>query len=167
MLGYYKAPEITKEMFTEDGFLKTGDRGEVDEMGRLKITGRVKDLFKTSKGKYVAPVPIENLLMTHPLVEQACVTGVGQPQPHGLVMLTQHDRPKDSIAGELEAHLTGINEKLPQHEHLEFIVVVREAWQIENGFLTPTMKIKRSSLEAAYGTKAGGWYSMKQKVIWE
>jgi long-chain acyl-CoA synthetase len=167
MLGYYKAPELTKEMFTDDGFLKTGDRGEVDEQGRLKITGRVKDLFKTSKGKYVAPVPIENLLMTNPLVEQACVAGVGQPQPHGLLMLAQNDRPKDAIKTELEGHLEAVNAKLPQHEHLDFIVVVKDSWQIENGFLTPTMKIKRASLEAAYGPKTGGWYSMKQKVIFE
>jgi long-subunit acyl-CoA synthetase (AMP-forming) len=175
MLGYYKAPDITKEMFTDDGFLKTGDRGEVDEKGRLKITGRVKDLFKTSKGKYVAPVPIENLLMTHPLIEQACVAGVGQPQPHGLVMLSEEARgklandllDKDSVARDLEALLTNVNNQIPQYEQLDFVVVVREPWLIDNGFLTPTMKIKRGAVEAAYAPRAGGWYSQKSKIIFE
>ncbi len=66
MLGYYKAPELTAEVLDDDGLLHTGDQGEIDEEGRLKITGRVKELFKTSKGKYVAPAPIENELLLHP-----------------------------------------------------------------------------------------------------
>jgi long-subunit acyl-CoA synthetase (AMP-forming) len=175
MLGYYKAPELTKEMMTDDGFLKTGDRGEVDERGRLRITGRVKDLFKTSKGKYVAPVPIENLLMTHPLIEQACVAGVGQPQPHGLVMLSEDARAKlgkkeldpASITRDLEALVESVNNQIPQYEQLDFVVVVKEPWLIDNGFLTPTMKIKRATVEAAYSERCGGWYSQKAKVIWE
>jgi long-chain acyl-CoA synthetase len=82
-------PEESERVFTEDGFLRTGDLGEIDEMGRLKITGRAKELFKTSKGKYVAPVPIENLLSNHPLVEACYVTGSGYHQPHGVVMLSE------------------------------------------------------------------------------
>ena len=74
MLGYYKDPELTREVFTSDGFLKTGDRGEIDEVGRLRITGRIKELFKTSKGKYVAPAPIESALLSHGQLEQACVS---------------------------------------------------------------------------------------------
>jgi long-subunit acyl-CoA synthetase (AMP-forming) len=175
MLGYYKAPDLTKEMFTEDGFLKTGDQGEVDDKGRYKITGRVKDLFKTSKGKYVAPAPIENHLMTSEHVEQACCTGVAQPQPHGLLMLSEstrgrmkkNDLSKDVVTKDLEKHLGWVNQQLPQHEQLDFFVVVKEPWLIENGFLTPTMKIKRATLEKHYGPKADGWYSTKQKVIWE
>jgi long-subunit acyl-CoA synthetase (AMP-forming) len=175
MLGYYKAPDLTEEMLTEDGFLKTGDRGEVDEQGRLRITGRVKDLFKTSKGKYVAPVPIENLLMAHPLIEQACVAGVGQPQPHGLVMLSEDARAKlgkkqldqGAATKELESLLAGVNDQIPQYEQLAFLVVVKEPWLIENGFLTPTMKIKRAAVEAAYAERAGGWYALRSKVVWE
>ncbi len=99
MTGYYKMPEKTAEEFTEDGFFKTGDMGEIDEKGRLKITGRLKELFKTSKGKYVAPVPIENLLANHPRVEACCVTGVGYPQPYGVVMLSEDARGAIEQAG--------------------------------------------------------------------
>ena len=92
MKGYFKLPEENESVFTEDGFLRTGDLGEIDEMGRLKITGRAKELFKTSKGKYVAPAPIENLLSNHPLVEACYVTGSGYHQPYGVVMLSEEAR---------------------------------------------------------------------------
>jgi long-chain acyl-CoA synthetase len=89
MVGYHKDPALTAACFTEDGFLKTGDRGEIDELNRLKLTGRVKELFKTSKGKYVAPAPIENMLNADNHVEQSCVTGPGQAQPFALIMLAE------------------------------------------------------------------------------
>ena len=87
MVGYYKAPELTAECYTEDGYFKTGDRGEYTKDGLLRITGRVKELFKTSKGKYVAPVPIENLLNSDSLVELSCVSGVGRPACFAVVQL--------------------------------------------------------------------------------
>ncbi len=95
MLGYFKAKELTDEMIGADGFLRTGDRGEIDELGRLKITGRVKELFKTSKGKYVAPTPIENALLLHEDVEQALVSGSGMPQPFGMVVLSDASRARE------------------------------------------------------------------------
>jgi long-subunit acyl-CoA synthetase (AMP-forming) len=85
MLGYYKEPGLTREMIDADGWLHTGDRGEIDDEGRLRITGRVKELFKTSKGKYVAPAPIENRLLAHNGIEQACVSGASMPQPYAIV----------------------------------------------------------------------------------
>ena len=87
MLGYYKEPELTREAFTADGWLRTGDKGQIDAQGRLRITGRVKDLFKTSKGKYVAPAPIEDKLVMHEAVEACVVTGANLGQPLGIVML--------------------------------------------------------------------------------
>ena len=173
MLGYYKAPELTAEMFTEDGFLKTGDRGELDADGRLKITGRVKELFKTSKGKYVAPAPIENKLLLHSDVEQALVTGNGFPQPYGMVVLSEQARKRVSDAAErqqlastLESHLSEVNATLDQHEQLDLLVVVSDEWTIENGLLTPTMKLKRSAIEAKYGELAPSWYEEKKPVVW-
>ena len=80
MLGYYKEPELTRDAFTADGWLHTGDKGALDAEGNLRITGRVKDLFKTSKGKYVAPAPIEDRLVMHDAVE-ACVRHRRQPRP--------------------------------------------------------------------------------------
>ncbi|MBA4366148.1 MAG: AMP-binding acetyl-CoA synthetase [Desulfobacterium sp.] len=173
MMGYYKDPEETKASFTADGFLKTGDLGEVDEMGRLKITGRAKELFKTSKGKYVAPAPIENLIANHPRVEACVVTGSGYPQPHGVVMLSEDamlavkNGGRETIEKELAAHLKEVNKKLPEYEHLSFLAVTNATWMPENGFLTPTMKIKRSKLESTYGPSADKWYGSRKPVVWE
>ena len=174
MLGYYKQPEMTKECYTEDGYFKTGDRGERDSEGRLKITGRVKELFKTSKGKYVAPVPIENLINNNAHVEMCCVSGSGHPQPFALVLLAEELRPKlndpgvrAQIEAELEALLKQVNQEVEAFERLQFLTVVKDPWLIENGFLTPTMKMKRSMLEDTYGPKMDDWYAAGQKVVWE
>jgi long-subunit acyl-CoA synthetase (AMP-forming) len=174
MKGYYKEPGLTAEAFTEDRFLKTGDRGEMDEQGRLKITGRVKELFKTSKGKYVAPVPIENLINANTSIEQSCVTGPSQPQPFALVLLAEELRKslangggRDDVARMLAQLREQVNAQIPPYEHLEFLAVVKEPWLIENGFLTPTMKIKRNIIEERYAKLVDGWYASKQPVIWE
>ncbi|MGH8528680.1 MAG: AMP-binding protein [Nevskiales bacterium] len=173
MLGYYKNPEKTAEDLTPDGFFKTGDMGELDEQGRLKITGRVKELFKTSKGKYVAPVPIENRF-NHPKIEVVCIAGASQPQPHALAMLSL-DAQKElatggdrgAFASELELLLDKVNAQLDPHEALDFVVVVKEQWTMENGFLTPTMKIKRNVIEKHYEPRIENWYQTRQRVIWE
>ena len=174
MKGYYKQPDITAEMFTEDGFLKTGDRGDIDESGRLRITGRVKDLFKTSKGKYVAPVPIENLLNNDSVVELSCVSGAGQPATHGLIQLDEGLLPKlsdqavrDDITQKLTALLSATNAELPNYEQMAFLVVTKDRWTIEDGHLTPTMKIKRTVIEEQYQEAQENWYSSGDKVIWE
>jgi len=174
MMGYYKEPAMTAECYTEDGYFKTGDRGERDEEGRLKITGRVKELFKTSKGKYVAPVPIENLINNNAHVEMCCVSGSGHPQPFALVLLAEELRPKLSdpdvraqIESELEEQLRQVNEEVEAFERLQFLTVVKDPWLIENGFLTPTMKMKRSMLEETYGPKMDQWYAARRKVVWE
>jgi long-subunit acyl-CoA synthetase (AMP-forming) len=175
MLGYFKAEDLTKAAFTEDGFLKTGDRGEIDELGRLRITGRVKELFKTSKGKYVAPAPIENKLMASGFVEQACVSGAGQPQPHALLVLAEDVRKRLEEGtlerAEIEARLTAlrqeVNDTLDPHERLDFVAVMREPWLVENGFLTPTMKIKRATVEATFAGATDGWYAARRPVIWQ
>ena len=174
MLGYYKEPEKTRETITEDGWLKTGDKGQIDEHGMLKITGRVKDLFKTSKGKYVAPAPIEDKLVTHPKVEACCVAGANQGQPCALLMLSQ-DAMKDaqdqtlrrSLEQSLAEHLEKINAMLDPHEQMEFVAVVNDAWTVEKGFVTPTMKVKRNVIEQTYGPYLDQWYSKKQSVVWQ
>ena len=169
MLGYYKEPELTKQAFTEDGFLKTGDRGEIDDQGRLRITGRIKELFKTSKGKYVAPAPIENKLLSHELVELACVSGSGFPQPHAVLQLgeTVAGKSRDELTASLQAHLKAVNAQLDHHEQLSFLAVASESWQIENGFLTPSMKLKRPKIEDTYAPLAEAWYEAKTPVVWQ
>ncbi|KUE84616.1 AMP-binding acetyl-CoA synthetase [Cupriavidus necator] len=173
MMGYYKQPALTAESFTEDGFFKTGDRGELDEIGRLKIIGRVKEIFKTSKGKYVAPAPIENKL-GHPKVEASCVTGHGYPQPFAILMLGADARSdlKDAekrraLREELQAVLDTANATLEAHEKLAFVVVVSDAWTTENGLLTPSMKIRRNLIEERYESRMPQWGGLGETVIIE
>lgn len=174
MLGYYKEPEMTKGCYTDDGFFRTGDRGERDSMGRLKITGRVKEIFKTSKGKYVAPAPIENMLNASNSIELSCVSGSGQPQPYAVVQLSEELRAKtaqqtvkDEVTATLEQLRKEINGAVDPHEQLQFVAVAKDEWLIDNGFLTPTMKIKRPALEQTYDAHLEDWYGAKQSVIWQ
>jgi long-chain acyl-CoA synthetase len=135
MTGYYKEPEQTRAALTDDGWLKTGDKGALDAEGNLKITGRVKDLFKTSKGKYVAPAPIEDRLVMHAVVEACAVTGANLGQPLGIVMLNADGiaqaadaAGRKAIESSLAEHLATVNEKLDPHEQLDCVVVVTEPW---------------------------------------
>lgn len=171
MLGYFKAPDLTAEVMTDDGYLRTGDRGEIDGAGALKITGRVKELFKTSKGKYVSPAPIENKLINHPLVEQACVTGANMPTPFALVVLSPDldlstSSVKEKVVAELEQHLEEINRTLDHHENLHTLVISSDEWTVENSMLTPTMKLRRGNVEDRYADRVEGWYETRKKVIW-
>jgi long-chain acyl-CoA synthetase len=172
-IGYYKQPELTKELFTDDGFVKTGDQGEIDPAGNLRITGRVKELFKTSKGKYVAPAPIENKLLTHADLEQVMVAGANQGQPFALAVLSLKGKNRltagegrSQLEAELKAHVDDINAKLDSHEQLETLVVVTDEWTAENGLLTPTLKLKRAAIEKKYGGNVETWYRAKATVIW-
>jgi long-subunit acyl-CoA synthetase (AMP-forming) len=171
--GYYKQPELTAESFTSDGFFHTGDLGERRSDGLLKITGRAKELFKTAKGKYVAPAPIENLLNAHPMIELSMVSGVGMSSAYAIVVLAEDLRPqvgdpavRTRVLSQLEALLASVNATLPDHEHLQMIVVARDPWSIENGCLTPTMKIRRNRIEASIAERVDGWYASRNSVLW-
>ena len=173
MVGYYKRPDLDAESFTADGFFHTGDRGEIRADGLLKLTGRVKELFKTSKGKYVAPAPIENRLNAHPMVEQALVSGVGQSAAYAVVVLAEDLRPKlgdaavrAKVQQELAGLLREVNQAAPDYEQLRMIVVASQAWTIENGMLTPTMKIRRSRIEAEFEAQLAHWYTSQGPVHW-
>lgn len=117
-------------------------------MGRLKITGRTKEIFKTSKGKYVAPAPIENSFISHQRVELACVGGRGQPAAHIIVLLNddaikmvKEGGQQDAIEKELVELLKNVNGGLDEHEKIQFIAIVNEEWLPENGYVTPTNKV--------------------------
>jgi len=172
MMGYYKNEDATKETITEDGWLRTGDKGELDSMGRLKITGRTKEIFKTSKGKYVAPAPIENQYISSPSIELACVGGSGQVAAHAIVLLGEDaakdakEGKKDKIEKELTSLIDSVNSKVDDHEKVAFIAVVNEEWLPENGFVTPTNKIKRAKIEEEHASVLDEWYAAKKKVIW-
>ncbi len=175
MMGYFKNPEATADSYTPDGYFKTGDMGELDDEGRLRITGRVKDLFKTSKGKYVAPVPIENKMGAHPRIEVICVCGANQPQTHGLVLLSEDARheltsgelTRQQVEEDLLAHMDSVNQTLDPHEQMGYLVFVKEPWTIENGLLTPTMKIKRNVIEDKYQGQIAQWAGSRKRAIWE
>ena len=163
---YYKNPEVTAESFTEDGYFRTGDKADMDADGYLTITGRVKDIFKSGKGKYVAPVPIESKLGSNVLIEQLCVMGSGLPTAMVVIVLSKEvaaDMSKKEIEESLVATVTEVNGKIEKHEVVGGIRIVDEAWTIENGLLTPTMKVKRAELEEKYLPTLEG---QKETVVW-
>ncbi|MFQ1880906.1 AMP-binding protein [Aeromonas veronii] len=168
MLGYYKDPEHSAEAIDAEGWLHTGDMGKLDKEGYLTITGRMKDVFKTAKGKYVAPVPIEGLLGQEPIIEQLCVIGYGMPQPIALVQLAESAMKgnREEVNARLEAARVRVNDQLESHAKIRGILVVKTPWNIENGVLTPTMKIKRHLLEQKYAHVGERWPS-SQVVVWE
>ena len=166
MDGYYKMEKETKETIV-DGWLHTGDEGEIDENGFLKITGRVKDLFKTSKGKYVAPSPIEMRLSANKNIEQVCVVGTGLPQPIAIIVLSERgkNKSKEDLISSLITTLEVVNPKLDSHEKIHNFIVVAEEWTVENKLLTPTMKIKRNAIEKIYNMNYKNWYEGDRVVL--
>ncbi|OEK01244.1 hypothetical protein BFP97_06845 [Roseivirga sp. 4D4] len=169
MKGYYKEPEKTAEMFTEDGFLKTGDIGEFDHDGFLSITGRVKDQFKTDKGKYISPAPIELELLKNGDIDQVCVVGTGIPQPIALIVVSELGKPKSKA--ELEASLQNtineLNPKLEKFEKIAKAIIMKEDWSVDNGLLTPTLKVKRNRVEAIHMEMYAQWFELSDKVVYE
>jgi|LakMenE18May11ns_1017448.scaffolds.fasta_scaffold9935259_2 long-chain acyl-CoA synthetase len=167
MLGYYKEPELTEASF-EDGFLKTGDEGSIDAEGYLTITGRIKDQFKTSKGKYVMPAVIESKLLQAGMLSQVCVIGSGLP--NAMAICTLSETIKSSPAAEqtsaLQELLEQTNCQLEHHERLSKVIVVGEEWTIANGLLTPTLKIKRKAVDASFGEHYLPWSQEEKQVIW-
>ncbi len=169
MQGYFKEPEKTAEMFTEDGFLRTGDIGEFDHDGYLSITGRVKDQFKTDKGKYISPAPIELELLKNGDIDQVCIVGTGIPQPIALIVVSELGKPKSKA--DLEASiLSTINELNPRLEKFEKVakaIIMEEDWSVDNGLLTPTLKVKRNRVEAIHMEMYGQWFESPDKIVYE
>jgi len=173
MLGYYREPELTAQTFTADGWLHTGDKGEMDAHGNLRITGRVKDLFKTSKGKYVAPAPIEDRLVMHSAVEACCVTGANLGQPLALLMLNAEAAARAAgaagradLEASLTSHLSTVNASLDPHERLDCLVVTTQAWTVDNDLITPTFKVKRNRIETVFAARYEAWTGAGRKVVW-
>lgn len=166
MKEYYLEPEKTAEVFTEDGWLRTGDKGTMDDEGYIRITGRLKDIFKTAKGKYVAPVPIEAKIMENSAIEQVCVTGNNLKQPIALLVLSEEaaKQDKEQIQAGLQETLEKVNATLESHQVLDRLLVMNEAWTVDNELLTPTLKVKRHVLEDKYDEVINASY--KDSVVW-
>ena len=173
MQGYFKEPGKTAETLTLDGSLRTGDKGEQDEEGNLRLTGRIKEIFKTSKGKFVAPAPIENRMAVDTRLEQICVVGEGMVQPLAICVLSEAGRSAANGEGRIELEsalrslLAQINGELDKHEQLRGIVLVKDVWAVENGYLTPTLKIKRAVIESSYGKHFDDWLQRCDAVLWQ
>ncbi|MGF1701760.1 AMP-binding protein [Photobacterium makurazakiensis] len=165
--GYYKNEDATKAMFDNDGWLHTGDIGFMDEEGYLSIQGRKNDTFKTAKGKFVSPVPIEKRLFEIANIEMMCVVGSGMPAP--ILLAIPHEFPNfDHARYERKAQrvIETINQELESHAKIKGVLMIKEPWSIENGILTPTLKIKRHLLEKKYHDVGANW--PKDKLVqWE
>ena len=167
MTGYYKNPEKTAEVL-QDGWLHSGDVGEIDDQGYLRVTGRVKDAFKTSKGSFVTPNPLEEAISENEFVEQVCVVGLGIPQPIALLNLGDSAKGRDDaeIAESLISTVTELNATRAKYENVSTVVIQRDTWTDQNGFLTPTLKVKRAELDKAFGQQYLDWHEAKDNVIW-
>ena len=166
MEGYYKNPEKTAEVI-KDGWLCTGDQGRIDDDGYLYITGRVKDTFKTTKGKFIVPSPIEFKFGDNKDIEQICIVGRGCPQPIGLVVASEIGTSKSNqeLKESLGTTLTEVNNKLENYKKISTLVVTREPWSVENGLLTPTLKVKRNVLSQRFEGNLMKWHEENDKVI--
>ncbi|PIE50959.1 MAG: long-chain fatty acid--CoA ligase [Flavobacteriales bacterium] len=166
---YYKDEEKTKEAFTSDGYFKTGDIGHIDEEGFLHITDRKKEMFKTSGGKYVAPQVIENIAKSSKFIEQIMVVGEGEKMPCALVQpeftfvmnwakrhhLKIGETPQEiaqskEVKARIEKEIHKINKGLGNWEQIKKIELTPEVWGIDNGLLTPTLKLKRKKIKAFF-----------------
>jgi len=167
MTGYYKAAEKTAEVL-QDGWLQSGDRGTMDNHGFLRIVGRVKDAFKTAKGSYVTPNPLEEVLAKNDFVEQVCVVGLGIPQPIALYNLSEIGQKADKAEVEqsIVASITALNATRAKFEHISTAVIQSKAWTMDNEFLTPTLKVKRFNLDNTFGEHYLEWHESPDKVIW-
>jgi len=168
MIGYYKSPEKTAETL-KDGWLHTGDEGRLDEDGYLYITGRVKDTFKTSKGKFIVPAPIEWEFGHNSDIEQICIVGLGCPQPMALIVPSEMGaaKPKAELKASLEKTLKEVNTKMPNYRKVSTIVITKDIWGVENGLLTPTLKVKRNVMNQRYRDLFMGWHENAESVVFE
>ncbi len=176
MMGYYNKPEATKEVFTADGYFKTGDIGELSDDNFLKITGRKKETFKTSGGKYIAPQVIENKMKESSFIEQLMVVGESEKHPSAVIQPSfefLHDYCKRKeiaftdnasivenpiIIKRIQKEIDHYNEGFAKFEQVKKFILVPDIWGIETGEMTPTMKIKRAVVKAKYLDKIEALY---------
>ena len=168
MMGYYKQPELTKEVIDEDGWFHTGDMGELNQFNQLRITGRIKSLFKTSGGKYINPDMIEAKFSSSKLIEQILVVGENQKFAGALIIPSFTDLKawcaeenisyttneemirNPEVLKRYVAEINELNKSLGETEKVKKHVLLADEWSIANGLLTPTLKVKRKIITAKY-----------------
>jgi long-chain acyl-CoA synthetase len=169
-VGYYKDDEATKKTFV-DGWLATGDLGEYTDKGTIRIKGRKKEILKTSGGKMVAPLPIEEELKAAPMISQACMVGDNRKYLSILVTLSESAMKElgtansssrtieDSKAvAQVKAHIDTLNHKLASFEQIKRFAILAQEFSIEKGEMTPTLKMKRNVIEKNYADIIEGLY---------
>jgi long-subunit acyl-CoA synthetase (AMP-forming) len=168
MKGYFEDEALTKEVIKEN-WLHTGDMGRMDDDGFLFITGRISETFKSSKGKFISPAPLEWPFAVNDLIEQVCVVGLGLPQPLALVNLSEfaHTLAKEEVNIRLENTLKLVNHQVANFEKISSVVILTEPWDVSNGILTPTLKIKRDRLNQLFSHKLENWSQSELRVIWD
>ena len=167
MLGYYKEPELTAKVI-RDGWIHSGDKGRIDENGYLYLEGRVSDTFKSTKGKFIVPAPIEEILSTSTLLEQVAVVGHNVPQPIALANLSEEGLKltADEVESDLSDLIKHTNEQLMAFQKISTLVIITETWTELNQLLTPTMKVRRAKLHEKYEKHYVAWHEHKHPVIW-
>ena len=181
MKGYYKNEEETAKVFTEDGYFRTGDAGRIDENGNLYIVDRIKDLMKTSNGKYIAPQTIEIPLQSHPEILQAMVIAEGKPYVSAVIVpdfetliekyqefknyvsLTIEEKKKllesPFIKEKFEKIVADIQKEFASYEKIKKFKLLPEEFTIEKGEITPTLKIKRRVVLEKLNSLIEGMYA--------
>jgi len=167
MMGYYNNPEKTAEVLI-DGWMHSGDKGTIDKQGYVRVIGRVKDAFKTSKGSYVTPNPLEEVLMKNDFIEQVCVAGLGIPQPIALVNLSEIglDENKQEVEQSILNTVEHLNQSRANYERISTVVIQKEPWSVENDLLTPTLKVRRAEMDNRFNQDYHRWHEEKANFIW-
>lgn len=176
MRGYYNKPEATAEVMTEDGFLRTGDAGELDDEGNIYFTERLKELMKTSNGKYVAPQRVEGVLSQDPLFEQVAVIADGRHYVSALIVPCQRQLEKyahsvgiefqhsvellrhNRIVSYVESRLQALQQELARYEQVKKFTLLARPFSLEQGELTPTLKLRRRVIEERFGAEIDAMY---------
>jgi long-subunit acyl-CoA synthetase (AMP-forming) len=169
MKEYFKDPDATKAVLDEDGFYHTGDLAEIDSEGYVSIIGRVNDSFKSDKGEFIKPVPIEKQLYQIAELSQVCLVGQGMSQPIAIVYVSvsASRQPRDAVRKKIKDSIDSLNKKLSRYENISHVLITNDEWTIENELLTPTFKVKRFYIAGKYKNLTDRLQQLDSGVHWQ